>query len=615
MLKLEHIYKRYDFTKVLDDICMELPSCGLISIIGPSGCGKTTLLQIIGGIDSDFQGEIYYNQKKVKHHLHRYRKYHISFLFQRFHLLMWLNVKSNIFLSRYFHFQYKKDYKLDIQDFENFDMTALSFGQRQRIAYLRAYMQKGNILLCDEPTGSLDEENKRVLMNLLKEESKSRLVIMVSHDQELIEDYSDEIYMMNDGKIIDHRIINSCQFVEVFQSKQAKYPFSCLQMAYASFLSHRKRSIQMIFGLTLSFVCILTTLSLSQGLEKQIKDYIYTIVPSSGISFQKQDKQNIDKDLINQLHHSQDISRIHFYLDHYENMGLSFQKKRYEESKTLFISDDSSPYQYLQLKYGTYPKNDQEIILSLSTAKHLLNDTDVTKCLNKKVYSWYKKDKRMYPIEFLIVGVSTNTTTFDTFYQRENAYIHLLEKQEDFDSLSRLGMIYVKPHKDRHTVFTQLQKDYKQLRFQEVGETTSKHVSDTMDKVEMILMIFSFLAMISSVFLIGEVMFLNVVQKKKDLAIMRCFGATSFDTLKIVFYEAGMIVLGAQIFGCLLYVMLLTGFNEVAKNILMSQTTLFHIQGEVIIKVCLSGWMISLLSQLIPLIYVYHFNTIDALKS
>ena len=615
MLKLEHIYKRYDFTKVLDDICMELPSCGLISIIGPSGCGKTTLLQIIGGIDSDFQGEIYYNQKKVKHHLHRYRKYHISFLFQRFHLLMWLNVKSNIFLSRYFHFQYKKDYKLDIQDFENFDMTALSFGQRQRIAYLRAYMQKGNILLCDEPTGSLDEENKRVLMNLLKEESKSRLVIMVSHDQELIEDYSDEIYMMNDGKIIDHRIINSCQLVKVFQSKQAKYPFSCLQMAYASFLSHRKRSIQMIFGLTLSFVCILTTLSLSQGLEKQIKDYIYTIVPSSGISFQKQDKQNIDKDLINQLHHSQDISRIHFYLDHYENMGLSFQKKRYEESKTLFISDDSSPYQYLQLKYGTYPKNDQEIILSLSTAKHLLNDTDVTKCLNKKVYSWYKKDKRMYPIEFLIVGVSTNTTTFNTFYQRENAYIHLLEKQEDFDSLSRLGMIYVKPHKDRHTVFTQLQKDYKQLRFQEVGETTSKHVSDTMDKVEMILIIFSFLAMISSVFLIGEVMFLNVVQKKKDLAIMRCFGATSFDTLKIVFYEAGMIVLGAQIFGCLLYVMLLTGFNEVAKNILMSQTTLFHIQGEVIIKVCLSGWMISLLSQLIPLIYVYHFNTIDALKS
>ena len=615
MLKLEHIYKRYDFTKVLDDICMELPSCGLISIIGPSGCGKTTLLQIIGGIDSDFQGEIYYNQKKVKHYLHRYRKYHISFLFQRFHLLMWLNVKSNIFLSRYFHFQYKKDYKLDIQDFENFDMTALSFGQRQRIAYLRAYMQKGNILLCDEPTGSLDEENKRVLMNLLKEESKSRLVIMVSHDQELIEDYSDEIYMMNDGKIIDHRIINSCQLVEVFQSKQAKYPFSCLQMAYASFLSHRKRSIQMIFGLTLSFVCILTTLSLSQGLEKQIKDYIYTIVPSSGISFQKQDKQNIDKDLINQLHHSQDISRIHFYLDHYENMGLSFQKKRYEESKTLFISDDSSPYQYLQLKYGTYPKNDQEIILSLSTAKHLLNDTDVTKCLNKKVYSWYKKDKRMYPIEFLIVGVSTNTTTVDTFYQRENAYIHLLEKQEDFDSLSRLGMIYVKPHKDRHTVFTQLQKDYKQLRFQEVGETTSEHVSDTMDKVEMILMIFSFLAMISSVFLIGEVMFLNVVQKKKDLAIMRCFGATSFDTLKIVFYEAGMIVLGAQIFGCLLYVMLLTGFNEVAKNILMSQTTLFHIQGEVIIKVCLSGWMISLLSQLIPLIYVYHFNTIDALKS
>ena len=186
MLKLEHIYKRYDFTKVLDDICMELPSCGLISIIGPSGCGKTTLLQIIGGIDSDFQGEIYYNQKKVKHHLHRYRKYHISFLFQRFHLLMWLNVKSNIFLSRYFHFQYKKDYKLDIQDFENFDMTALSFGQRQRIAYLRAYMQKGNILLCDEPTGSLDHDNAMIIMKLLMQlRNQGKTIIIVTHDSSI----------------------------------------------------------------------------------------------------------------------------------------------------------------------------------------------------------------------------------------------------------------------------------------------------------------------------------------------------------------------------------------------------------------------------------------------
>lgn len=615
MLEIKNIYKRYEFDKVLEDVSMSFPECGFISIVGPSGCGKSTLLHIIGGIDREFQGQLCYDGKNVKHQLHKYRKNHVTFLFQKFHLIMWLRILENIYLSRFFHWQYHQKQEMDISGFDELSMSALSIGQRQRIAYLRARMQKGDILLCDEPTGSLDPTNATKVMEMLKQESKRRLVIVVSHDKKLVDKYSDEIYTIQDGKVINHYHRHRGKRVENCFDKYSRYHFANWKIALQSIKSHRRRTLQLIFGLTLSFLCILMTMSLSQGLEKQIQDYIYTIVPSSGISFQQQNKHNIDSKIIKQMHENLDISRIHLYLDGYENMGLSFQAKRYEESKTLFISDDSSPYQYLQLKHGHFPESDKDIVLSLSTAKHLCEDGDVEKCLNKKVYAWYKHGNKMQSIEFVIKGISANTTSFDTFYQKENAYIHLLKQQADFEDKATLAMAYVKPGVDRHQVMLKLEKEFHQMRFKEVGASTSQHVQDVMYRVKIVLLTFSALAMLSSVFLIGEVMFLNVVQKKKDLAIMHCFGATPIDILKMTGYESIIVVFISQFIGCILYIIMLSVFNHIAKSIMMSELSLFTVQFDMVFKVCLYAWILALISQLIPLLYVLRLNTIDALKS
>ena len=107
MLELKNIQKRYDYHKVLQDINMSFPSCGMVSIVGPSGCGKSTLLHIIGGIDQDFLGDLLWQGKSVKKHLTKYRRQHVSFIFQQFHLIMWLSVKQNIALPQFFHPQEK----------------------------------------------------------------------------------------------------------------------------------------------------------------------------------------------------------------------------------------------------------------------------------------------------------------------------------------------------------------------------------------------------------------------------------------------------------------------------------------------------------------------------
>lgn len=614
MLELRHIYKRYEFQKVLDDVNISFPQCGLISIVGPSGCGKSTLLHIIGGVDKDFQGDILYEGKNMKYHFFRYR-HHVSFIFQQFHLIMWLSVKQNITLPRYFQKTLQKKTTLNIQAFENLHMTSLSLGQRQRIAYLRAQFQQSEILLCDEPTGSLDPMHAREVMQLLKEESKHRLVILVSHDLHLVEEFSDEIYEMRDGRIVQHRVIHQKTFESISKKHHRRVLFPHLKMTIMSLMSHKGRFFQLVFGLTISLICIVLTLTMSRGLKSQIENYIYTLVPSSSISFQAKNHQSLSLDITQQLTSLEAITRCQLYLDDYECLGIGFHKEHYQQSQTLFIGDDTAPYDDLKLDLGRMPENVNEVILSLSTAKHLCHQEDVSSLLNQTIYAWYKHDLEVKAISYQIVGISHNTTTFDTLYQQQNAYITLLQEVYQIDSLnSQLGLLYVHPRFTRSEIIKQLEHDYPQYQFMEVGASTTQNVNQTMDRIQYILICFSFLAILSSLFLIGEVMFLNVLQKKKDLAIMRCFGATKLDLICIILNESLLITSSAQIMTTLIYQALLKAVNAFIENELLTKQLIFSFDTDLLLIVYSLSFLLILISQLPPFIYVLKLNTVDALK-
>lgn len=617
MLKLMHISKRYQYQKILDNISLELPQCGLISIIGPSGCGKSTLLHIIGGIDQEFQGQILYDGQHVKRHLASYRRKHISFIFQQFHLISWLSVHQNIILSQFFHAQGKQNHEIVIDEFENLKIKSLSLGQRQRISYLRAHYQQSHILLCDEPTGSLDPSHASQVMKLLKEESKKRLVILVSHDMQLVAKYSDEIYEMKDGKIVNHQRLHKVPDIVITKQRKQRQLFPHLQLTIMSLLSHKTRSLQIAFGLTLAFLCIVLTLTMSRGLEKQINDYIYSLIPSSSISFQANNKSSLSLQFADQLTLIPSVSRVQLFLDDYEHLGIGFQTERYEESKTLFIGDDSSPYEHLPLKIGKYPLEDYQILLSLSTAKHLAANEDISALIGKEIYSWYKYENEVKAIRFEITGITNQSTSLDTIYQRNNAYIHLLKDVYHYDENNvkkTLGIIYIQQDFQRSQVVKDLSTDYPQYKFVEVGASTTQNVSQTMKQVKIVLFIFSILAIISSLFLIGEVMFLNVFQKKKDFSIMKCFGAKTHDLLKIVFYETLEIVVFSQIMCTFIYYQLLNIVNQLAQNIFISDSLIFTFDYQLLLMVFGVSYGLVLLSQLPPLIYVFRINVIEGLK-
>ncbi len=216
MIYINNLNKTYvskgTSTVALNDVSVSFESTGLVSILGKSGCGKTTLMNLIGGLDKFDSGDIIVKNlsfnNSTRKDLDTLRNNVIGFVFQNYNIIDHMTVFDNISLA------------LQIQGVTNIEkvvehiklvglkglefrkMNELSGGQKQRVAIARALVKSSEIVLCDEPTGNLDEATSIQIMELLKELSKTRLVIVVSHDSELSTKYSDRVINMNDGQIV-----------------------------------------------------------------------------------------------------------------------------------------------------------------------------------------------------------------------------------------------------------------------------------------------------------------------------------------------------------------------------------------------------------------------------
>lgn len=219
MIELKHISKSYltkdETVQALKDVSLELPDRGLISIIGPSGCGKTTLLNILGGLDHPDDGHMFVHD--INTHTFkaldwdRYRNNSVGFVFQHYHLMAHLNVLQNLELPLLIGDRYDADARrrlvqkvlelVGLSDKLFKHPHQLSGGQQQKIAIARALIKNPDILIADEPTGSLDEASSKDVLALLKEISKTKLVVVVTHQVDLAKTYSDQIIHLAYGAI------------------------------------------------------------------------------------------------------------------------------------------------------------------------------------------------------------------------------------------------------------------------------------------------------------------------------------------------------------------------------------------------------------------------------
>jgi putative ABC transport system permease protein len=220
MLQLKNITKNYlsgeAEVKALKGIDIEFRKSEFVSILGHSGCGKTTLLNIIGGLDRYSSGDLIINGKSTKDFKDKdwdsYRNYSVGFVFQNYNLIGHQSVLSNVELALTLDGVPKSERRkkaikvleqVGLKDQINKKPNQLSGGQMQRVAIARALVNNPDIILADEPTGALDTETSVQVMEILKEISKNKLIIMVTHNPELAEKYSSRIVKILDGNITD----------------------------------------------------------------------------------------------------------------------------------------------------------------------------------------------------------------------------------------------------------------------------------------------------------------------------------------------------------------------------------------------------------------------------
>lgn len=218
ILDLRNIYKTYgkgdNEVVAVDGISLKVDKGDIIAIMGPSGCGKSTLLNILGCIDIPIQGEYYIDDFQVDfkklNQLSKIRNEKISFIFQNFALIKDLSVLENVMLPLKFRGISRKERinkaikylkELDILNLKNKNIRQLSGGQQQRVAIARALTQESEIILADEPTGALDQENSIKIMKILQElnQKHNKTILVVTHDN-LVASFCNKTLKMKDGK-------------------------------------------------------------------------------------------------------------------------------------------------------------------------------------------------------------------------------------------------------------------------------------------------------------------------------------------------------------------------------------------------------------------------------
>lgn len=295
MLQLKNIVKDYhtgdEVVQALKGVSVNFRRNEFVSILGQSGCGKTTLLNIVGGLDQYTSGDLVINGKSTKDFKSRdwdsYRNNSVGFVFQSYNLIPHQSVLSNVELALTLSGVSKAERrkrakevleKVGLGNQIHKKPNQMSGGQMQRVAIARALINDPDILLADEPTGALDTETSVQIMDLLKEIAKDKLVIMVTHNPELAQQYSTRIVKLLDGNIID----DSNPFSDEDEAKEddGSYAprktsmslFTAFSLSLNNLMTKKGRTFLTAFAGSIGIIGIALILSLSSGFQKYIND-------------------------------------------------------------------------------------------------------------------------------------------------------------------------------------------------------------------------------------------------------------------------------------------------------------------------------------------------------
>ena len=525
-LELKNVTKKFKTIEgervIFENLNIPFPDYGLIAITGESGCGKSTLLQLIAGLDQDYEGKILFNQVKIED-IKDYRQLVISFVYQNYQLIDYLSVKDNCLF--YCHLKGIKVVEKQLQELlEIFELNELvnqkvknlSGGQKQRVALIRALLCSSPIILCDEPTGALDEINRQKVYLFLKKASQRRLILIVSHDQK-ISKYTP--YHLN-FECLKHHYDWNHQLYSRYEIRKTKCGL-LFKETIQMILKDKKKWVMMFVSqiyMVLAMTLIITGLEGFNGY------------------YQKQYNQAMNNNLV------------------------MIQKKNQEPFKEKEITKLKGKYQY-HLDIGKIEglKNFQSFSINKKTKQNevYVNHALITKIKQNKLI--YKINHHQYTLK--IKGVIQDD------YQEPVLYYHSLSNEIALQCIDvSTCIVYVKNHKYMKDYLTHLSVQYQGIApIYEEYESYFK-VIDLFKKVSLV---FIFLSFMIAIVLMGYMVLSMFYENQKIFAIMLANGYQNNHLAFFILKKISLMMISIGIVSCLVSsgVLKIISFFDISKKI------------------------------------------------
>lgn len=525
-LELKNVTKKFKTIEgervIFENLNIHFPDYGLIAITGESGCGKSTLLQLIAGLDQDYEGKILFNQVKIED-IKDYRQLVISFVYQNYQLIDYLSVKDNCLF--YCHLKGIKVVEKQLQELlEIFELNELvnqkvknlSGGQKQRVALIRALLCSSPIILCDEPTGALDEINRQKVYRFLKKASQRRLILIVSHDQK-ISKYTP--YHLN-FECLKHHYDWNHQLYSRYGIRKTKCGL-LFKETIQMILKDKKKWVMMFVSqiyMVLAMTLIITGLEGFNGY------------------YQKQYNQAMNNNLV------------------------MIQKKNQEPFKEKEITKLKGKYQY-HLDIGKIEglKNFQSFSINKKTKQNevYVNHALITKIKQNKLI--YKINHHQYTLK--IKGVIQDD------YQEPVLYYHSLSNEIALQCIDvSTCIVYVKNHKYMKDYLTHLSVQYQGIApIYEEYESYFK-VIDLFKKVSLV---FIFLSFMIAIVLMGYMVLSMFYENQKIYAIMLANGYQNNHLAFFILKKISLMMISIGIVSCLVSsgVLKIISFFDISKKI------------------------------------------------
>lgn len=712
MLRLINICKSYKYGKnklcVLDNINLDFKKRELVFILGKSGSGKSTILNIIGGLLEIDSGSILLDDKDItkfnNNMLCNYRNNMIGNIFQDYHLIEYMTVSDNIRLGMTIS-NNKNDRieevlrKLGIYSKRKIKVNKLSGGEKQRVAIARAIINNPDIILADEPTGALDSVNSIKIMNILKELSKDKLVIVVSHDENLANKYADRIINIVDGKVEYFPQFDDNNFREI-KKKKIKL-FQIFKMAIKNLLLKKGRTLFTSLAISIGFVALLLVLCLSRSFNEDINKLERDIVSVFPISIKNDEfeiindnvissndkiinkkkenyyhKNKINNDYINYIN---DIDEIN-YIGYSYNISMPIISDKYkllDNNYMKMLPSNNFIDKNYDILYGRSIESMNEIILKVDSnnnvdsellsifnidsdvlyedlvgrkLKVIVNDLYYVK--NGEYYFINSDNKYMYDnsdIELEIVGIVREKEVVD-----DNSYFFCINKLIDYvidinsnseivleqldkdynilgmnidnnELLSYLGYnslpngidIYVSNLSDKEIVINKLDEynnKGRKLIYVDTMNDAINIVKDVIKIITVILILFSLISMIVSSLMTFILTNNRIMERVKEIGILRCIGARSSDVTRLFNIENLIIGILSSVIGILFIIFMKKPINSL-MYLLLEDNGLFKIYNDIVIYCLVFNIFIVVLSGYIPTKIAGKKKIIDCIKN